>query len=74
MGFVVTHWCWLNFITFSLLMWLFLPFYRRHGFNTMPDFLEKRFSPSCRIIYSIVSVALYILALIAGVCQIIELK
>ena len=44
-----------------MLGWLFLPFYARAGVFTMPEFLEKRFSPSARWFLSIFSLLAYIL-------------
>jgi hypothetical protein len=34
-GFAVAHWEWANFITFFLLIWVFLPFYMRGSVETM---------------------------------------
>jgi SSS family solute:Na+ symporter len=33
-----------------VLGWMFVPFYMRSGVYTMPEFLEKRFSPSARVL------------------------
>ena len=44
-----------------MLGWVFLPFYARAGVFTMPEFLEKRFSPSARWFLSIFSLAAYVL-------------
>lgn len=44
-----------------MLGWLFLPFYARAGVFTMPEFLEKRFSPSARWFLSIFSLLAYVL-------------
>ncbi|MEZ4995681.1 MAG: sodium:solute symporter [Saprospiraceae bacterium] len=44
-----------------LLGWLFLPFYVRSGVFTMPEFLEKRFSPKARWFLSLFSLAAYVL-------------
>jgi len=41
--------------------WVFLPFYLRSGVFTMPEFLERRFSPGARWILSIFSIAAYVL-------------
>ncbi|MCX5758806.1 MAG: sodium transporter, partial [Candidatus Hydrogenedentes bacterium] len=30
-------------IGFNALLWIFLPFYLRNGFYTMPEFLDRRF-------------------------------
>ncbi|MFM9057742.1 MAG: sodium:solute symporter family transporter, partial [Planctomycetaceae bacterium] len=42
-GFVVAQWEWGNVITFSALIWIFLPYYIRGGLYTMPEFLERRY-------------------------------
>ena len=42
-GMAVAHWEWGNFVTFSILIWVFLPFYMRGNITTMPEFLERRF-------------------------------
>lgn len=44
-----------------LLGWVFLPFYARSGVFTMPEFLEKRFSPRSRWFLSVISLIAYIL-------------
>lgn len=44
-----------------LLAWVFVPFYYRTGVYTVPEFLEKRFSPSVRMVLSVVSLLAYIL-------------
>lgn len=48
-----------------LLGWLFVPFYLRSGVFTMPEFLERRFSPACRWYMAIVSIIAYIMTKIA---------
>jgi len=48
-----------------LLGWLFVPFYLRSGVLTMPEFLERRFSPACRWYMAIVSIIAYIMTKIA---------
>ena len=44
-----------------MLGWVFLPFYKRAGVFTMPEFLEKRFSPQARWFLSIFSLIAYVL-------------
>ena len=41
--------------------WVFLPFYIRSGVFTMPEFLERRFSPGTRWFLSVFSLIAYIL-------------
>src|SRR5918996_177573 len=38
-----------------VLGWVFVPFYMRSGVFTMPEFLERRFSPASRWVLSIIS-------------------
>jgi len=44
-----------------MLGWVFLPFYARAGVFTMPEFLEKRYSPQARWFLSVFSLLAYIL-------------
>jgi len=41
--------------------WVFLPFYLRSGVFTMPEFLEKRFSPGTRWFLSVFSLIAYVM-------------
>ena len=41
--------------------WVFLPFYLRSGVFTMPEFLERRFSPGTRWFLSVFSLLAYVL-------------
>ncbi|MDH4089749.1 MAG: sodium:solute symporter [Cyclobacteriaceae bacterium] len=41
--------------------WVFLPFYIRSGVFTMPEFLERRFSPGTRWFLSVFSLIAYVL-------------
>jgi len=57
---------WQAWMTYSLLIWIFLPYYIRSGIYTMPQFLEKRYNAACRYIFAIALVVGYILAIIAA--------
>jgi len=48
-----------------VLAWVFVPFYMRSKVFTMPEFLEKRFSPANRTVLSIISLVAYILTKLA---------
>ncbi len=48
-----------------VLGWVMVPFYMRSKVYTMPEFLEKRFSPSARYVLSIISLFAYVLTKIA---------
>ncbi|MCJ7680725.1 MAG: sodium:solute symporter [Candidatus Aminicenantes bacterium] len=43
-----------------LLGWVFIPFYMRSRVFTMPEFLEKRYSPAARWFLSIISLVAYV--------------
>jgi SSS family solute:Na+ symporter len=66
-GFVVAQWEWGNWFTFSALIWIFLPYYIRGGLYTMPEFLERRYNPTCRYLYAVCSLVLWIVAQMAVV-------
>jgi len=48
-----------------ILGWLFVPLYMRSGVYTMPEFLEKRYSPEARWYLSIISIIGYVLTKIS---------
>ena len=48
-----------------LLGWIFVPFYIKSGVYTMPEFLERRYSPAARWYLAVVSIIGYILTKIS---------
>ena len=48
-----------------VLAWVFVPFYVRSLVFTMPEFLEKRFSPTARWVLSIISLVAYVVTKLA---------
>jgi SSS family solute:Na+ symporter len=48
-----------------VLAWVFVPFYMRSRVYTMPEFLERRFSPASRWVLSGISLVAYVLTKIA---------
>ncbi|MBO7392250.1 MAG: sodium/solute symporter, partial [Verrucomicrobia bacterium] len=48
-----------------ILGWILIPFFMRSKVFTMPEFLERRFSPGCRTFLSIVSLVSYIVTKVA---------
>jgi len=48
-----------------VLGWVFVPFYSRSMVYTMPEFLERRFTPAARWVLSIISLVAYVLTKIA---------
>jgi solute:Na+ symporter, SSS family len=48
-----------------VLAWVFVPFYARSMVFTMPEFLEKRFSPTARWILAVISLVAYVVTKLA---------
>jgi solute:Na+ symporter, SSS family len=48
-----------------VLAWVMVPFYMRSKVFTMPEFLEKRFSPMARTVLSLISLVAYVLTKMA---------
>src|SRR4029079_18811054 len=57
---------WNAWIIYSLLIWIFLPYYVRSGIYTMPQFLERRYNVECRYIFALALVVGYVIASIGG--------
>lgn len=51
----------------NALLWLFLPFYLRKGFYTMPEFLERRYGPAARSAYGGLILLVYVFVEISAV-------
>ena len=58
---------WMNGLSFSLLIWLFIPFLLASKVFTIPEFLEKRFSPALRQLFAVVTVISNVVAFLAAV-------
>jgi len=54
-------------IGFNALLWIFLPFYLRNGFYTVPEFLARRFDSNVRTTYAALILLTYVLVEIAAV-------
>ena len=48
-----------------VLAWVMIPFYMRSKVFTMPEFLERRFSPAARTMLSVISLVAYVITKIA---------
>ena len=48
-----------------VLGWVMIPFYMRSKVFTMPEFLERRFSPAARTMLSVISLVAYVITKIA---------
>ncbi len=65
-GIVLATGDWNAWIIYSLLILVFLPYYVRTGLYTMPEFLERRYNPTCRYIFALASIAGFVAAINAG--------
>jgi SSS family solute:Na+ symporter len=65
-GVVIAAFGWNAWIVYTLLIWIFLPYYMRTGLYTMPEFLERRYNSAARYVFAIFCVIGYIVSLIAG--------
>ncbi len=54
-------------IGFNALLWVFLPFYLRNGFYTMPEFLVRRYGSAARTVYAGLILLTYSFVEISGV-------
>lgn len=54
-------------VGFNALLWIFLPFYLRNGFYTMPQFLQRRFGATSKTIYALLVLLTYIFVEISAV-------
>jgi len=64
-GLAVSHFEVQASIILLILGWFFTPFYLRSGVFTMPEFLERRYSPAARWFLAVVAIAGYVLTKIA---------
>jgi len=58
---------WMNVLSFSLLIWFFIPFLLASKVFTIPEFLERRFSPVLRQLFALVTVISNVVAFLAAV-------
>jgi solute:Na+ symporter, SSS family len=65
-GIVIAAFGWNAWIVYTLLIWVFLPYYMRSNLYTMPEFLERRFNPACRNLFAIFLTVGYVASLIGG--------
>lgn len=55
------------FLGLAALLWIFLPFYLRNGFYTMPEFLQRRFGAGPRVVFALLILLTYLFVEISGV-------
>ncbi|MEW6236548.1 MAG: sodium/solute symporter [Candidatus Omnitrophota bacterium] len=56
---------WGNFIPYSILAWIFLPFFYRKRLYTIPEFLERRYSPATRSVFALFSLFHMVMVVLA---------
>jgi len=56
---------WGNFIPYSILCWIFLPFFFRKKLYTIPEFLERRYAASTRGVFAALSLLHMVLGVLA---------
>jgi len=67
-GFVVITAEWAAvLIGLNALLWVFLPFYLRNGFYTMPEYLERRYGAAARTTFGALIVLIYVFVEISAV-------
>ena len=55
---------WGNFIPYSVLIWIFLPFFFRKKLYTIPEFLERRYNQSTRSLFACLTLLHMVLAVL----------
>jgi solute:Na+ symporter, SSS family len=55
---------WGNFIPYSFLIWIFLPYFYRKKLCTIPEFLEHRYSSSTRSVFAALTLSHMVLAVL----------
>ena len=66
-GIVVAAFHWNAWIVYTLLIWVFLPYYIRTKLYTMPEFLERRYNAALRYLYTVFLAVGYVASLLGGV-------
>lgn len=65
-GIVIAAFGWNAWLVYTLLIWIFLPYYMRTGLFTMPEFLERRYNSASRYIFAGFLTIGYVTSIIAG--------
>ncbi|HOQ86141.1 MAG TPA: sodium/solute symporter [Phycisphaerae bacterium] len=66
-GISVAMFEWGNVLTFSILIWFFIPFLLSSRVFTTPEFMEKRFNLALRQFFAVVTVIVNVVAFLAAV-------
>jgi SSS family solute:Na+ symporter len=60
-GLLFSNFQWVAVVCVLILVLWLLPVYLRNRIVTLPEFLDRRYGPSARVIYSIISILIYVL-------------
>ncbi len=66
-GMCISMYSWGNILSFTFLIWLFIPFLLSSKIFTTPEYLEYRFSKTLRQLFAIITVIANIVAFLAAV-------
>ncbi|UCD53060.1 MAG: sodium/solute symporter [Phycisphaerales bacterium] len=66
-GIAVANWEWSVFPALTAMIVFFVPFYLRKRISTMPEWLERRFGPSSRFTFAVITLLSYVFINLAGV-------
>jgi SSS family solute:Na+ symporter len=66
-GICVAQWEWGNIFAFSVLIWFFIPFLLASRVFTAPEFLERRYNSTCRLLFALLTVVANVTAFLAAV-------
>ncbi|HVO48357.1 MAG TPA: sodium/solute symporter [Steroidobacteraceae bacterium] len=67
LGISTALWDWLNAFTFTFLIFAFIPFLLSSRIVTIPEYLERRFSPAVRRIFAVITIIANIVIFMAAV-------
>lgn len=66
-GLAVANWEWAVFPAFTILIFVFMPYYFNNNIRTMPEFLERRFDHRVGAVFALLTVLSYVFINMAGV-------
>src|SRR5687767_8484790 len=66
-GMAVANWEWFSFPVYVVFVPLFIPLFLKNRVTTVPDFLNRRFGPLCRDLYSWIMLFAYVVVFLVPV-------
>ncbi len=66
-GICISMYSWMNVLSYSFLVWLFIPFLLSSKVFTTPEYLEYRFSKTMRQLFAIITVIVNIIAFLSAI-------